>query len=62
MGKYVVKYVENGVEKESKMFEDRDEAFMFQTGLLAKRVHKADGTWDIETKGVWNLSIPSSRN
>ena len=62
MEKYIVKYVENGVEKESETFENRDEAFMFQTGLFAKRTRKADGTWDIETKGVWNLSIPPSRN
>ena len=62
MGRYVVKYVENGVEKESKVFEDRDEAFLFQTGLLAKRVRKEDGSWDIELRGVWNLSVPVPRN
>lgn len=52
---YVVKYVENGEEKEKKI-EDRDEAFLFQSGLLAKRKRKEDGTWDIDVKGVWNTS------
>ena len=51
---YVVKYVENGEEKEEKI-EDRDEAFRFQSGLIAKRKRKEDGTWDIEPKGVWNM-------
>lgn len=50
---YVVKYVENGEEKEEK-FEERDEAFLFQSGLIARRKEKEDGTWDIEPKGVWN--------
>lgn len=61
MGKYVVRYVENGVEKESKEFADRDEAFGFQAGLIARRTQKADGTWDIETKGVWNIAPPAVR-
>lgn len=51
---YVVKYVENGEEKQSKEFADRDEAFRFQSGLLAKRKRKEDGTWDVDVKGVWN--------
>lgn len=50
---YVVKYVENGEEKEEKI-ENRDEAFLFQSGLFAKRKRKEDGAWDIEVKGVWN--------
>ena len=50
---YVVKYVENGEEKEMK-FEERDEAFLFQSGLIAKRKRKENGAWDIEPKGVWN--------
>lgn len=50
---YVVKYVENGEEKESK-FEDRDEAFLFQSGLVARRKRNEDGKWDVEPKGVWN--------
>ena len=50
---YVVKYVENGEEKEAK-FEERDEAFLFQSGLIAKRKRKENGAWDIEPKGVWN--------
>lgn len=52
---YIVKYVENGVEKQSKAIYDRDEAFLFQTGLIAKRKRTADGSWDIETKGVWKV-------
>ena len=50
---YVVKYVENGEEKESK-FEDRDEAFIFQSGLVARRKRNEDGSWDVEPMGVWN--------
>jgi len=53
---YVVEYTENGVEKKSKAFEDREEAFLFQSGLIAKRKRGADGKWDIEPKGVWNTS------
>ena len=56
MGRYVVRYVENGVEKESKEFTDRDEAFAFQAGLIAKRQKKADGAWDIELDGVYDLA------
>lgn len=52
---YIVKYVENGVEKQSKAIDDRDEAFLFQTGLIAKRKRTADGKWDIETRGVWKV-------
>lgn len=52
---YIVKYVENGVEKQSKAIYDRDEAFLFQTGLIAKRKRAADGSWDIEPKGVWKV-------
>ena len=48
-----VKWVENGVEKESEEFDSRDDAFLFQSGLVAKRKRLADGKWDIETKGVW---------
>ena len=55
MGRYVVEYVENGVEKKSKEFTDRDEAFGFQTGLIAKRTRKPDGTYDIMPKGVYDL-------
>ena len=50
---YTVKYVENGEEKEEK-FEDCDKAFLFQSGLIAKRKRKEDGSWDIEPKGVWS--------
>lgn len=50
---YIVKYIENGEEKEEKI-ENRDEAFRFQSELIAKRKMKEDGTWDIEIKGVWN--------
>ena len=50
---YVVKYVENGEKKEEK-FEDRDEAFLFQSGLIAKRTRKENGAWNIEPNGVWN--------
>ena len=53
---YVVKYVENGEEKEKK-FEGRDEAFLFQSGLIAKRKRKENGAWNIETKGVWNTKM-----
>ena len=51
---YTVKYVENGEEKEEK-FKDRDEAFLFQSGLIVRRKKKNEaGKWDIEPKGVWN--------
>ena len=50
---YTVKYVENGEKKEEK-FEDRDEAFLFQSGLIARRKKKEAGKWDIEPKGGWN--------
>ena len=50
---YVVKYVENG-EKKEKKYEDRDEAFLFQSGLIAGRKMKENGAWDVEPKGVWN--------
>jgi hypothetical protein len=56
MGRYEVKYIENGVEKTSEKFADRDEAFAFQSGLLAKRQRKADGAWDIEPVGVYDLT------
>ena len=53
---YVVKYVENGEEKQTEEIADRDEAFRRQTGLLAKRKRNEDGTWDIDVLGVWNLN------
>jgi len=56
MGKYVVKYVENGVKKESAEFADRDEAFAFQAGLVTKRQKNAAGEWDIELDGVYDLA------
>lgn len=52
---YTVKYVENGEKKEEK-FEDRDEAFLFQSGLIVRRKRNEDGSWDIEPKGVWNTN------
>ena len=50
---YTVKYVENGEEKEEK-FKDRDEAFLFQSGLIVRRKKNEAGKWDIEPKRVWN--------
>ena len=50
---YTVKYVENG-EKKEENFEDRDEAFLFQSGLIARRKRNEDGSWDVELMGVWN--------
>lgn len=50
---YTVKYVENGEEKEAE-FEDRDEAFLFQSGLVARRKRNEDGSCDIKLMGVWN--------
>ena len=50
---YVVKYVENGEEKKAE-FEDRDEAFLFQSGLVARRKRNEDGKWDVESVGVWS--------
>ena len=50
---YTVKYVENG-EKKEENFEDRDEAFLFQSGLIARRKRNEDGLCDIELMGVWN--------
>ena len=32
-----------------------DEAFLFQSGLLARRKRGEDGKWDIEIEGVWNV-------
>lgn len=52
---YIVKYTENGVEKQSKAIEDRDEAFLFQAGLIAKRKLNKDGSWDIKPKGIWKV-------
>lgn len=51
---YIVKYVENGVEKQSEMM-GRDEAFLFQSGLFARRKMTENGTWNIEVKGVWRV-------
>lgn len=50
---YAVKYVENGEKKEAE-FEDRDEAFLFQSGLVARRKRNEDGKWDVEPIGVWS--------
>ena len=58
---YIVKYVENGETKESQEFKNRQEAFMFQAGLLTRRTRKEDGTWDIEPIGVYNLDPPGIR-
>ena len=55
---YIVKYKENGEEKQTEPIEDRDEAFLFQTGLIARRKEKADGTYDVEPLGVWNTDVP----
>lgn len=52
---YTVKYVENGEKKEEK-FEDRDEAFLFQSGLIARRKRNEDGSCDIKLMGVWNTN------
>ena len=53
---YEVRYVENGENKVEK-FEDsqRDEAFRFQTGLLARSVPAEGGGKTIETLGVWKV-------
>lgn len=53
---YVVEYTENGEKKRSEAFEEREEAFAFQAGLIARRKRKDDGGWDIELGGVWNTS------
>lgn len=50
---YVVEYVEDGEEKKEK-FEDRDKAFLFQSGVVARRKRNEDGSWNIEPKGVWS--------
>ena len=52
---YIVKYTENGVEKQSNTIENRDEAFLFQAGLIAKRKRNEDGSWDVTPKGVWKV-------
>ena len=57
---YTVKYVENGEEKEAE-FKDRDEAFHFQSGLVARRKKNEDGRWDVEPMGVWNTSTKTIR-
>ena len=57
---YTVKYVENDEEKEAE-FKDRGEAFLFQSGLIAKRKRKEDGSWDVEPMGVWNTNTKTIR-
>lgn len=51
---YEVRWTENG-EKKTEKIPGRDEAFSFQTGLLARRKKGEDGKWDIEIEGVWNV-------
>lgn len=58
---YKVKYVEDGVEKESREFAARAEAFAFQAGILARRKRMDDGTWNPDTKGVYNLDDPAAK-
>jgi len=51
---YEVRWTENG-EKKTEQIKNRDEAFLFQSGLLARRKRGEDGKWDIEIEGVWNV-------
>ena len=51
---YEVHWTENG-EKKTEQIKNRDEAFLFQSGLLARRKMGEGGKWDIEIEGVWNV-------
>ena len=52
---YEVRYAENGEQKKSPRIEDREEAFLWQAGLIARRKRKPDGGWDVEIGGVWKV-------
>lgn len=51
-----VHYTEDGVEKTSELFGNRDEAFLFQSGLLTRRTRKEDGSWSIDVHGVEKIA------
>jgi len=53
---YVVKYIEDGVEKTSSEFESREEAFGFQAKILCGRKRNAEGVWVTDTIGVYRLA------
>lgn len=53
-----VLYRENGEDKESRLFGDRDLAFLFQSGLLARRRRLEGGGWDVEVRGVYAVEPP----
>jgi hypothetical protein len=58
---YKVKWIENGIEKESEEIENREDAFSFQSKLLCSRKKTSSGKWDIELVGVYNMSPLSER-
>lgn len=52
---YKVKYIENGMTKESVSYEQRDDAVAFQVGLLARNYKLSDGSWYIKLLGIHHV-------